>query len=475
MATHPSTSQAAGGAQAGELEALDQRLVMHPFSALHTQAQREVVVIASAQGITVTDARGRQYLDAGSGLWCANVGHGRRELAQAAMTQMAQTSSIHSFSNFSNEPLVRLSERLLSLAPPQMRRVIYANSGSEANDTQIKLVWRYHNVLGRPAKKKIISRLGGYHGTTIGAGSLTGLPVVHRGFDMPMPGVIHTLAAEYHRRPPHIHSEEAFSRHLAQELDLLIQREGPETVAAFIAEPIMGSAGVIMPPAGYFREISQVLKKHEVLMVADEVITGFGRTGSWFASPGLDYEPDLITIAKGLTSGHLPMSGCLISQKVCDVLYSEVEAAGYLGHGFTASGHPVAAAVALANLNIIQAEGLLDNAQAVGQYLIDQLREALGHHELVGNIRGRGLMIGVEFDQDKSQRRAFDDVARVSGVLSQACLDEGLIVRGGHGRVVAALAPPLILTRSQADEVCERLQRGVRRFTEVLKTEGLLP
>lgn len=461
--------------QTSSLKDVDRRAIVHPFSALNTQARRNVVMMAGARGITLTDSDGKEYLDAGSGLWNANIGYGRPEVIAAASAQMAKSSFLHTFGNFSNEPLVRLSERLLGLAPTDMRRVFYANSGSEANDTQIKLVRRYNNVLGRPGKKKIISRHGGYHGTTLGAGSLTGLPVVHRAFDLPLAGILHTHAAEYHRRPGHITDEESFSRYVASELDRLIESEGPETIAAFIAEPIMGSAGVIVPPAGYFREIGKVLRRHDVLMIADEVITGFGRTGTWFASPQFEARPDLITLGKGLTSGYFPMSACLISQKVSEVLYSETVADGFFGHGFTTSGHPVGAAVALANIEVLESESLLKNSEQVGAYLLGGLEQAVGRHELVGNIRGRGLMIGIELDADKQSRRPFRDVSRIGGLLSQACLDQGLIVRGGHGRVVAAFAPPLVLTIEQADDVIARFERALKRLSACVTADDRTP
>jgi L-2,4-diaminobutyrate transaminase len=345
-----------------------------------------------------------------------------------------------------------------------MRRVLFANSGSESNDTQIKLVRRYNNIRGKPQKKKIIARRGAYHGSTLGAGSLTGLDLVHRTFDLPISGVLHTHAADYHRRPAHIHDEQQYSRYLADELDRLIEVEGPETVAAFIAEPITGSGGVLVPPAGYFREIHRVLRKHDVLMIADEVITGFGRTGAWFASPGLDLEPDLITVAKGLSSGYFPVSAALVSAHICDTLYAEQDADGMFGHGFTSSGHPVGTAVALANIDILEREQLPQSSQTVGDYLIAQIRERIGRHELVGEIRGRGLLIGIEFDADPSTRRPFDNPTRAGALLSDAFLQERLFVRGGHGRVLVALAPPLVLSRAEADELVNRLERAVHRF-----------
>ena len=310
-------------ASVSEVENLDRADVMHGFSTLHAQATNDVVVIKSANGLEVIDNRGRQFLDAGGGLWCMNVGYGRQAIADVAAMQMAKLPYFHSFGFFSNEPLIRLAERILKLAPGGMVRAMFCSSGSEANDTQIKVVRRYNNLLGRPQKKKIIARLGSYHGSTVAAGSLSGLPMMHETFDLPIPGILHTLSTDYHRRPKNIATPEEFTQYLLDNLTRLIETEGPHTIAAFIAEPITGTGGVLVPPPGYFREVKRVLDRYDILMIADEVITGFGRTGAWFASQSLDLKPDLVSIAKGLTSGYFPMSACLLSARVADVLYAD--------------------------------------------------------------------------------------------------------------------------------------------------------
>ena len=446
-------TQSQSGTLPTEIEALDRADVLHGFSTLNAQSTNEVVVIASAKGMRVTDERGREFLDAGAGLWCMNVGYGRQAIAEAAAAQMAKLSYFHSFGNFSNEPMVRLSDRLLKRAPKGFARVLFASSGSEANDTQIKIVRRYNNLLGRPQKKKIIARLSSYHGSTIAAGSLSGLPMMHRTFDLPIPGILHTVATDYHRRPPAIDTPEQFRQYLVDSLVQMIETEGADTIAAFIAEPVTGTGGVLVPPGGYFHEVKKVLDRYDILMIADEVITGFGRTGSWFASPDLGIEPDLMTIAKGLTSGYFPMSGSLISAKVADVLYADTSSSAMFAHGFTWSGHPVGAAVAHANLDIMEAENLPENAAMVGSYLIKQMRDRLGGHPLVGEIRGKGLLIGMELDADRATRTPFADTARVSGFLSRACFEECLLVRGGHGRTLVrshrhSLRHPQTPTRS---------------------------
>jgi L-2,4-diaminobutyrate transaminase len=460
-------------ASAPEVERLDRTDVVHGFSTLHAQATNEVVVIKSATGMRVTDHRGREFLDAGGGLWCMNVGYGRQAIADVAAAQMAKLPYFHSFGLFSNEPLILLADRLLKLAPPGMTRAIFCSSGSEANDTQIKVVRRYNNLLGRPAKKKIIARMSSYHGSTVAAASLSGLPMMHETFDLPIPGILHTLSTDYHRRPAHVGTPEQFTQYLVDNLTRLIEAEGPDTIAAFIAEPITGTGGVLVPPPGYFREVRRVLDRYDILLIADEVITGFGRTGDWFASPALEIKPDLVSIAKGLTSGYFPMSGCLLSAKVADVLYADTSSHAMFAHGFTWSGHPVGAAIANANLDIMESEDLPGNAARVGAYLIERLRERFAGHPLVGEIRGRGLLLGIELDADPATRRPFTHYPKVSSLLSKACFEERLLVRGGHDRTIASLAPPLLATRADADEIVVRLGRAIDRVNAEVKAAGL--
>jgi L-2,4-diaminobutyrate transaminase len=460
-------------ASAPDVERLDRADVMHGFSTLHAQATNEVVVINSANGMRVTDHRGREFLDAGGGLWCMNVGYGRQAIADVAAAQMAKLPYFHSFGPFGNEPMIRLADRLLKLAPRGMTRAIFCSSGSEANDTQIKIVRRYNNLLGRPNKKKIIARLASYHGSTVAAGSLSGLPMMHQTFDLPIPGILHTLSTDYRRRAANIGTPEQFTQYLVDKLTQLIEAEGPQTIAAFIAEPITGTGGVLVPPPGYFREVQRVLDHFDILLIADEVITGFGRTGTWFASPTLEMKPDLVSIAKGLTSGYFPMSGCLLSAKVADVLYADKSSHAMFAHGFTWSGHPVGAAIANANLDILEREDLPGNAARVGAYLMERLRERLAGHPFVGEIRGKGLLIAIELDADPGTRKPFSQYPKVSSLLSKACFDERLLVRGGHDRTMAALAPPLIATRADADEIISRLGRAIDRVTAEVQAAGL--
>jgi L-2,4-diaminobutyrate transaminase len=375
------------------------------------------------------------------------------------------------FGSYSNEPLIELSERLLKLAPPSMSKILYNYSGSEANDAQIKLVRHYNNLRGLPKKKKIIARAGSYHGATIGSGSLTGTPFVHRHFDMPMDGILHTDAPDFYRRPDPRQSEAEFCQTLIDHLEQLIRREGPETIGAFIAEPVVGSCGVIPPPAGYFEAVQDILRRHDILLIVDEVITGFGRLGYWFGGEHYQLLPDLMTSAKGLTSGYFPVSASFIGEKVWSVLTADREA-GMFGHGFTTAGHPVGMAVALKNVEILERERLLANASRMGGYLLTQLRARLGNHSLVGDVRGVGLMCGVELDADKTAQKPFDNPQAVGSLFNACCWEEGLIVRGGHGKVMAALAPPLTLTPLEADEIVTRLGRGLERLQGKLVAVG---
>jgi L-2,4-diaminobutyrate transaminase len=454
------------------LAAADRACHMHPFSVLADQAKADPRILTRGLGVHVYDVSGREFIDAGGGLWCVNVGYGRGEIADVMAAHARQFGFAHTFSSHSNPSLIALSERLLELAPPGMARIFYANSGSEVNDTQIKIARLYNNLRGRPKKKKVISRVNAYHGATIGAGSLTGLALVHRNFDLPIPGILRTECPDYYRRTDRSQGPEDYSSYLASALEKLIVAEDSDTVAAFIAEPIMGSGGVIVPPVGYFEAIQNVLRRYDVLMIADEVITAFGRTGEWFASPKYGIQPDLISVAKGLTSAYFPMAGVIVGSKVWDVLASEPKLAGLFAHGFTTSGHPVGAAVALKNIEILEREGLLANSKRVGAHLLDRLRSRLADHPLVGEIRGDGLMFAVELDAQKRTATPFADVMSVSGVLSRACLDEGLFVRGALGKVVAAGAPPLVLTTEQGDEIASRLERAVDRTAAELQRTG---
>lgn len=447
-----------------DITELDEQSYLHPFTSVTESKRSRPWMIEGGSGIHITDSKGQTYIDATSGLICVNVGYGREEVARAIYDQARKLSYFHTFWGTGNEPAARLADRIVDITPGNMRRVMFGTSGSDANDTQIKLCWYYNNVLGRPMKKKIIARERGYHGTTLAAASVTGMPGLHKLFDLPLPQVIWTSAPDYGKKAEPGMSERDFSRAMARELEDLIEAEGPDTVAAFIGEPVMGSSsGVLVPPEGYFEEIGRVLRKHDILFIADEVVNGFGRVGAMFASELYGLEPDLMTLSKGLTSGYVPMSGAVVSDKVWQVLVEASTRFGVFEHGYTNSGHPVAAAAALASLDIIERENLVENAARVGAYLQKGLRDVIGVREEVREIRGVGLMAGIELVEPDEEAVAADPAMGMPVRVMRQCYEEGLIIRATPGNRTMVIAPPLIITEQQVDEVLERLERGLKK------------
>jgi L-2,4-diaminobutyrate transaminase len=459
-------------AETATLETLDKERVLHPSTSIVDHLRTGPRIMAEGSGVMLTDVSGRRYLDAFAGLWCVNIGYGRTEVSDAIAAQSRRLGYYHTFSSMSNEPQIRLADRLLEMVPGRMSKVFFANSGSEANDTQIKLVWYYNNLRGKPQKKKIISRLGAYHGSTVAAASLTGLPTFHRAFDLPLAGVLHTKAPDFYRDAAPGVTEEAYAASVVAELEALIEREGPDTVGAFIAEPVMGTGGVLVPPRTYFDLVQAVLRKHDILMIVDEVICGFGRLGRPFGSHVYGIEPDLMTVAKGLTSGYFPLSGVIVSERVWSVLRAGSPEVGAFAHGFTYSGHPVGAAAAMANLDILLGEDLIGNAARTGGYMQAALRERIAGLPLVGDVRGVGLVAGIQLMADRANRRPFEATQKVSQQVAAHCLENGLIVRAlpvGH---VIALSPPLCITREQVDQVVDGLAGGIRAVGDDLVRQG---
>ena len=459
------------------LEELDRRTVFHPSTHLKNHAHGTGPaprIIDRGDGITITDSHGKELIDAFAGLYCTNVGYNRQEITDAIAKQAEKLAFYHAYVGHSHEPVIRLSERLIRMAPKGMSKVYYGQSGSDANETQAKLVWYYNNILGRPAKKKIISRQRAYHGSSVTSGSMTGLPVFHNAFDLPIPQVKHTSVPHWYWHHEEGETEEQFAQRCAAELDRMIQDEGPETVAAFIGEPVLGTGGIIPPPKGYWAEIQAVLKKHDVLLIADEVVTGFGRIGADFGSDHYGIEPDLMTVAKGITSGYLPLSGVLVGEKVWGVLEQGAEQMGPIGHGYTYSAHPLCAAAANANLDIIEREGLVPNARDTGAYFQEQLRTAFGEHPLVGEARGVGLLGALEFVADRGRRKGFDPAIKVGARVSAACNERGLIARAmPHGDILG-FAPPLTVDRGQVDTIVDIAKQAVDAVTDELVREGSL-
>jgi L-2,4-diaminobutyrate transaminase len=442
------------------LSQVDRKHVFHPFTVLgthETAGPRRMIV--SAEGSTIRDDAGREYIDAMAGLWCVNVGYGRREIADALHAQALELSYYHSFSSMATAAPARLAERLIGLAPPGMSKVFFGNSGSDANDTQVKLVRLYNHLLGRPGKSKVISRDRGYHGVTLASASLTGLPSMHDGFGLPLPGFLHTRAPYRLWEAAPGEDDAAFSARLAAELEELILAEGPDTVGAFIAEPVQAAGGVIPPPEGYFAAIQAVLRKYDVLMIADEVVCGFGRLGSWFGSTEVGIEPDLITVAKGITSAYVPLSACIVSERVWRVLADR--SSGAFGHGYTYSSHPLGAAAALANLDIIENEGLLAQAAERGAQLQQALRTAVADHPLVAEVRGKGLMAAVELAQPGEPRRRFEPLGSVATAVNDACLERGVVTRVLPAADTLSFSPPFVITGEEIERVAATLREAL--------------
>ncbi|TVQ84242.1 MAG: aminotransferase class III-fold pyridoxal phosphate-dependent enzyme [Micavibrio sp.] len=458
------------------LEQIDQKHMLHPFVHLKDYDEGKLGaprIVTEGKGIWIKDQHGHEIIDGFSGLYCVNIGYGREEVAEAIYAQAKKLAYCHTYTPQSNEPLIRLTERLIKMAPGGMERIFYGMSGSDANETQIKLVWYYHNVLGKPDKKKIIARRRGYHGSTVMSGSLTGIPVYHTLFDQPYGPVRHTTAPHYYREAKQGESERAFSQRCAQELEELILAEGPDTVGAFIGEPALGTGGLVPPPEGYWEEIQKVLKKYDILLIADEVVTAFGRTGEMFGSAKYGIKPDLITIAKGLTSAYVPLSGALVGKKVCDVLKQGSEKAGMFPHGFTYTGHALAAAAANAVLDIVEREDLPGNARETGAYFQKRLQDSFAGHPLVGEVRGVGLMAALEFVADKETKEEFDPAFMIGPRMSNAALAEGLIARAMPNQTALGLAPPLTVTQAEVDDIIGRLERAVAKVTAELQKEEI--
>jgi 4-aminobutyrate--pyruvate transaminase len=440
-------------------ETRDIEVLLHPATNLAVHQEKGPLILDRGEGIYVFDSHGKRYIEGLAGLWCTALGYGNQELIEAAREQMAQLSFTHLFGSKSHEPAIELAEQLKELVPAPASKVFFTSSGSEANDTQIKLAWYYNNARGRPKKKKIIGRMRGYHGVTIGASSLTGLPVYHKDFDVPLPGFLHTDCPHYYRGAEAGETEEEFASRLAGKLDALIEREDPETVAAFIAEPVQGAGGVIVPPRTYFEKIQAVLAKHDVRLIADEVICGFGRTGNWFGSQTFGVAPDTISMAKAITSAYVPLGAVTVSEPVYQGLVEESRKLGMFAHGFTYSGHPLACAVAVKTLEIYKRTDIVGHVQKVAPRFQQRLN-ALADHPLVGEARGIGLIGALELVRDKGTRQGFDPSEGVGARTVAIAQEEGLISRAVGGDNVA-LCPPLIIEEAQIDEMFDILERAL--------------
>ena len=445
-------------ASPNSLHTRDVAYLVHPATNPRRHEQVGPTIIDRGSGIHVYDDQGREFIEAMSGLWSVAVGFGEERLVQAAARQLGRLPYYHAFGHSSNGPAIELAEKLVRMTPDGLNHVLFANSGSEANDTVVKIVWYYNNALGRPEKKKFIARLGGYHGSTVASASLTGLAINQRGFDLPLSFVRYVSCPYAYRFDVPGETEADFTDRLAAELEALILEEGPETVAAFIGEPLMGAGGVLIPPAGYWQRVQDICRRYEVLVVADEVICGFGRLGTLFGSDHYGIAPDIMVLSKQLTSSYQPLAAIVMSDPIYDGIADGSDEFGVFGHGSTTGGHPVAAAVALENLAIIEERGLVPNAATVGA---DLQRALLGfaEHPLVGEVRGVGLIAAVELVADKASRATFQPEGQVGSFLTERAREHGLIVRSIHDTI--AFCPPMIITAVQCRDLVARFGRAL--------------
>ncbi|MGQ9366615.1 aspartate aminotransferase family protein [Azospirillum sp. ST 5-10] len=444
----------------------DKAFMLHPYTNLKVHETAGPLIIDRGRGVRVWDDAGKEYIEGLASLWCVSLGFDEERLIDAAVRQMRKLPTYHTFGHKSHDPGIDLAEALIAMAPVPMSKVFFANSGSEANDTAVKLIWYYNNALGRPEKKKIISRQKAYHGVTVASASLTGLPNNHRDFDLPIARILHTDCPHHYRFAEPGESEEDFATRLAESLERLILAEGPDTVAAMFAEPIMGAGGVIVPPATYFEKIQAVLRKYDVLLVADEVICGFMRTGNDWGTQTFGLKPDILTCAKALSSGYLPISAVMVSEAVYRACVAESEKIGTFGHGYTYSAHPVAAAVALETLKIYRERDVLGHVRAVAPRFQAGLRR-FADHPLVGEVRGVGLIGAVELVADKATRAPFEPAVGAGAKLNALNQENGLITRAMGDTV--AFCPPLVIGAEDIDAMFERMARSLDAAIPLLK------
>lgn len=438
----------------------DAKVLLHPASSISALVENGPQMMVSASGRHITDADGKEFLDAVAGLWCVNAGYGRKEIADAMKTAAEQLGFYHSFANASNPWQVELADRLIKHAPEGLTKVFFGSSGSDCNDTLIKIAWHYHALRDAPTKIKIIAREQAYHGTSISTASLTGLPGFHKDFPIPLDFVLRTDCPHFYSRGLPDESEEEFCDRLIGNVATLIETEGADTIAAFFAEPIMGAGGIIVPPENYYPKLKKLLQANDILLVADEVISGFGRLGAMFGSPLLGLEPDMMATAKGITSGYFPMSAAFISEPIWEVLKTGSEKIGAFMHGYTYSGHPVGAAVALANLDIIEKENLVSAAATNGAYMHEQL-QTLMNLPNVGEIRGQGLIAGIQLVSDKHTKENFEASLKIPLKVSTMVREKGVIVRPLPTIGTLAISPPLNITKPEIDTVIQALTDSI--------------
>ncbi len=460
MTTRPNSSSAR-----------DTATMIHPYTNLDQHMTAGPTIMTRGEGVYVYDDAGKRYLEGMAGLWCTSLGFSEQRLVDAATRQMQALPSYHIFNGRSNEPSIELAERLLRIVPAGLEKVLFANSGSEANDQAAKLVWYYHNAIGKPRKKKIIARVRGYHGVTIYAASMTGQPGNHLDWDLPLGGVLRTDCPSHYLYGLPGESEAAFVERITGNLESLILRENPDTIGAFIAEPVNGGGGVIVPPAGYFERVQEILHRYNILMIADEVICGFGRTGEMFGCDTFAIKPDIMTVAKALSSAYIPISATVISGTIADAMQAQSRKLGNFAHGVTYAGHPVAAAVAVETLRIYEERDIVGVVKAVAPHFQSRLH-ALAAHPLVGEARGVGLIGAVQLVADKASKTPLPAAAGIGPFIQAYALEHGIIVRATPEAVY--LCPPLIISRAEVDALMDGLGAALDAGLAEAERHGVL-
>jgi 4-aminobutyrate--pyruvate transaminase len=444
---------------------------LHPYTQLRQLEREGPLVIVRGDGVHVIDEHGKRYIEGMAGLWCASLGFSETRLAEAAARQMKTLPYYHTFTGKVPGPVTELVEAMTTRwAPMPNARVLFANSGSESNDTAFKLVRYYNNARGRPQKKKIIARVKGYHGVTAAAASMSGIPVMHQHFDLPLPGIVRVGCPHHYQYAEAGETEAGFVERLAAELETAIAHEGPDTIAAFIAEPVMGAGGVVIPPAGYFERVQAILKKHDILVIADEVITGFGRLGERFGSHAFKLQPDLVTVAKQITSAYVPLSALYVSDAIYQVVADASAGVGSFGHGYTYSGHPLACAVALETLRIYESDDIVGHVRRVAPRFRQGLERFKGH-EIVGHVRSMGLIGAIELAESPAQRKPFDPARGVGPYLIRRAQEHGLITRSLAGDIIA-FSPPLVITEAEIDAMMACVERALADTMAWLKASS---
>lgn len=447
------------------LDLIDKDNLFHPITNLKAHASEDILIIDRGEGVYVYDTNGKKYLEGLAGLWCSSLGYGVEELGEAAKEQMNKLGYSSLFASKSHEPAIRLSEKLIELSPYKNGKVFFGNSGSDANDTQLKLYTYMNNALGKHNKKKILSRIKGYHGVTVASACMTGLPAQHKLFDLPTNSFSHAMTPHFYREGLDRETENAFVERLTDNLEALIEREDPNEIAAMIAEPLMGAGGVIIPPEGYFPSIQKVLNKYDIHLIDDEVVCAFGRTGNMWGAETFQMNPSSITIAKALSAGFLPISAVIVPDEIYNPIKEASGDIGIFGHGYTYSGHPVSCAVALKTIEIYERENIFEHVNEISSYFQSRAKK-LEDLDFVGEVRGVGLICGIEMVSNKSTKAFFEPVGSAGKIIAKICQDNGLIVRA-IGDVIA-LCPPLVITRNEVDELFDILEKSIKESFEYL-------